>query len=168
MIYRTIFWKPITGFPNYMVSCTGEVLSLVTENPLKMKQCFDSKGYLFVNISNENGNKAMRVHRLVGNAFLGLDLDNQSICILHRDDNPKNNNLSNLFVGTQIDNMKDMKDKSRNHHPSLRFSMEEVGIIRERLKNGETGNKLAKEFKVSISLISAIRNNKRYVKKNNS
>ena len=162
-VYKAAFSKQIDGFPHYMISITGKVLSLIGEDPIIMKPSKDSKGYLFVNLAIGKGHKAARIHRLVASTFLGMDLFNSSLCVCHKDDNPLNNNLANLFVGTQQDNMLDMLKKGHNHIPDLRFSEAEIVQIRQRLLNGERGNKLAKEFKVSASLISAIRNNRRYV-----
>ncbi|MBL7790941.1 MAG: HNH endonuclease [Saprospiraceae bacterium] len=42
--------------------------------------------------------KKYLVHRLVANAFLGLDLKNKSMVACHKDDNTENNNVENLFV----------------------------------------------------------------------
>lgn len=48
--------------------------------------------------------KKYLVHRLVANAFLGLDLKNKSMVACHKDDNTENNNVENLFVWTRQHN----------------------------------------------------------------
>jgi hypothetical protein len=152
-------WKSIPDAPDYYASITGEILSLKKEVPLILKQVNDGKGYRVVNINK----RATFVHRLIGCAFLGLSLKNSKDCIMHLDDDPKNNNLSNLRLGSQLDNLKDMRNKGRNYKASARFNQADLHLIRTRLANGERGSKLAKEYDVSASLISAIKNNHRYV-----
>lgn len=146
-------WKPIPAFENYYASVTGEVLSLVNEKPLILKQSLDSKGYPIVNIQS----KVRRVHRLIANAFLDLRYEETETCVLHRDDIPSNNNLSNLTLGSQADNIADMHSKGRYKKPAMKISDQDVALLRQRLLNGEKGNKLANEYKVSPALISHIK-----------
>lgn len=139
-----------------MVSCYGQVLSLLEANPLVLKQSSDSKGYLVVNISG----KVRRVHRLVASAFLGLNITDSKTVVLHRDDNPLNNNVANLAIGTQLDNIRDMFSKGRRRRPDLKLTDDDVRTIRERIKRGERGKHLAKEYGVSGGIISGIKNGK--------
>lgn len=44
------------------------------------------------------------VHRLVAQAFLWLDIKINSIEIWHKDNNPKNNNIDNLYLTNHKDN----------------------------------------------------------------
>jgi len=57
--------------------------------------------------------KNFSVHRLVWQAFLWLDINNPKICVCHKDDNPSNNKVENLFLWTHWDNMRDMINKWR-------------------------------------------------------
>lgn len=61
------------------------------------------KGYGLTNIDG----KVYRVHRLSAFAYLGLNLDDKSQKSLHKCDNPSCWNPDHLFVGTQLDNMRD-------------------------------------------------------------
>ena len=58
------------------------------------------------------------VHRLVASAFLWLDLNSfnnpkTSLCVCHKDDNPSNNRVDNLFLWTSKENNHDMWKKNR-------------------------------------------------------
>lgn len=155
-------WKQLKHFPDYMVSCTGRVLSLKNEEPKVLKHGVDGKGYLFVNLSIKGKMKAFRVHRLVASAFLGLKINNPKICVLHKDDDPKNNNVVNLMTGTQLDNMRDMIKKGRQTRHGAKINKEQLYEIRAKLKNKEKGTKLAREYNLSPSSISAIKNKTRW------
>lgn len=145
-------WKPVPGYPDYQVSITGQVLSLKKLKPLILKQSNDGKGYRVVNLDRE----LTFVHRIVGAAFLGLDLKNPQQCVMHLDDNPTNNHLYNLKIGTQKDNIADMHNKGRAVRPTAKVDFEIADTIRKRRTAGEAGAALAKEYGVSQSLISAI------------
>jgi hypothetical protein len=152
-------WKAVPGHEDYLVSVKGDVYSLKTELPFMMKQSDDGKGYRVVNIDNE----LTFVHRIVAAAFLGLDLSNPDQCVMHVDDEPSNNNLYNLRLGTQVDNIRDMYIKGRNAKPKAKVDHQIAQIIRQRRANGESGASLAKEYKISQSLICAIYTGKKWV-----
>lgn len=96
-------WRPIEGFPGYMVSRYGEVASFRRGDPILMKPFVTQHGYKQVTLCN-NGKERMRtVHRLVANAFLGDRLP-EHCCVCHKDDNPLNNDVNNLKWGTAKDN----------------------------------------------------------------
>ena len=81
-----------------------------------MKPRINKKWYLEVSLFMWK-RKLYTVHRLVWSAFLWLDLyeikKSHWICVLHKDDNPSNNNVNNLFLWTHLDNVKDMDKKWR-------------------------------------------------------
>lgn len=56
--------------------------------------------------------KRYGVHRLVAKAYIDNPEGKPIVC--HKDDNPKNNHVSNLFWGTQKENMLDMVAKGRD------------------------------------------------------
>ncbi len=157
MIIHGRVWKPIDQFEGYYASCYGDILSLLQREPCVLKQSKDSKGYAIVNI----GGTVRRVHRLVCAAFIHLDLDKPDVEVLHVDDNPLNNNISNLRLGSHRDNLQDMTDKGRRRGPPIRLSDNQVRTIRTRFNNGEKGLHLAKSYGVSPSLISSICNRTR-------
>lgn len=157
MISQTQLWRPIPGLDGYYASCYGDILSLRNREPLILTPALDSKGYQVVNIRRI----VRRVHRLVAAAFLGLDIEDSATHVLHADDDPTNNNVSNLSLGTHSDNMRDMHSKGRGYKPAVKITDQQVATIRLRLANGERGKHLAKEYNVSPALISHIRTHQR-------
>ena len=98
-------WKPIKGYEGiYEVSDLGRVRSLprmLTDSkgrrhpvPMKMLKMHDRKGYDSVTLHDMGRKAIMSVHRLVAMAFIP-NPDNLPV-VNHRDENPKNNQVSNL------------------------------------------------------------------------
>lgn len=132
-----MIWKPIPNHYGYDVSDQGDVRSwkpkngrgglietprLLTALPFK-----DSK-YLRVNLSG----KTRRVHQLVLEAFVGPCPANH--VVMHIDDNPTNNKLTNLKYGTQKENQEDMVNKGRSckgedHHSALVSDVDRIRIL---------------------------------------
>lgn len=70
--------------------------------------------YKFVNLPIGNWKYlCLYIHRLVWQAFLWLDINNNKMFVCHKDDNPLNNHVDNLFLGTHQDNVDDMIKKWR-------------------------------------------------------
>ena len=98
-------WKDIEGYEGiYEVSDLGRVRSLprmLTDSkgrrhpvPMKILKMHDRKGYDSVTLQDMGRKTIMSVHRLVAMAFIP-NPDNLPV-INHRDENPKNNQVSNL------------------------------------------------------------------------
>lgn len=110
-------WKDIKDFEGlYQVSNLGNVKSLdriiiQKNNGVLTKTNYKSRilklqlanGYYRVNLSKNNCSYWKLVHRLVGEAFLPHKKENN--IINHLDNNPKNNNVSNLEWTTYKGNM---------------------------------------------------------------
>ena len=91
--------------------------------------------------------------------------------VLHTCDNPCCVNPSHLFVGTQGDNMADMKDKGRVAHQRgeingrAKLTQEEANVIRSsyRFRHPLYGQKgLAKKYNLSVISIQQILYGNRY------
>ena len=96
------YWKQIPGFPSYMVSKDGRVLSLKNSEPIILKNQTRLKGYKFVNLREGKISKLIDVHRLVLMAFVGMPSDKMECDHINRvrDDN----RLENLRWVTKIEN----------------------------------------------------------------
>lgn len=99
-------WKRVRGLPIYWVSNRGRVWSdvsgmFVYGTPL-------SSGHIDVSLK-VNGRRVHRfMHRLVAEAFISNP--NNYPIVRHLDDDPSNNDVSNLAWGTQFDNVRDCID----------------------------------------------------------
>ena len=82
--------------------------------------------------------------------------------LLHKCDNPICCNPSHLFVGSQLDNIKDRDSKGRHadfagdKNPNSKFDMEQVLEMREQNKNGKSAMLLSKEHNVSYSCMKRL------------
>lgn len=98
----------------YLISESGKVISVYRykyvhgalfriDRPVLLFPSSDSKGYLSVNLFDGKGScKTAKVHRLVANAF--LENPENKRCVCHKDNNPKNNHVDNLYWGTDKEN----------------------------------------------------------------
>ena len=98
------FTKAIEGFPGYLICKDGRVLSLERKGRPQsriLKHILNDNGYPLVHINS----KKKTIHRLLAVAFIP-NPENKPF-VLHRDDNPSNFSLDNLYWGDQGENMKD-------------------------------------------------------------
>jgi len=123
-------WKDIPWYEwLYQVSNLGRVKSL--DRYIKHNYSWYRKKYWII-ISNKWNywnlwlhkywkTKYFRTHRLVAQAFLWLDINDKKILVCHKDDNPKNNCVENLFLWTNKDNIQDCIRKKRFKLPPLQI-----------------------------------------------
>lgn len=142
-------FKELKQFPNYLISNQGRILSLRKGIWLKPRA---TNGDRHVQVCL-NG-KWMYVHRLVAMAF--IKKPNIYVeCVLHKDDNPKNNNVNNLQWGTQYENM-----QQRFGYPAERNKQIKDTFYQQRKTyNGKIVNliqNIADEFKVSYGNVCCI------------
>ena len=109
-----------------------------------------------------------RAHRLSYEFFHCCNL-NPEQCVCHICDNPPCVNPHHLFVGSNLDNIKDMIAKGRHKLPPIKYgeessnaklNNEKVKIIRSLAKAGLSSRKIARMFEVSKSTILKIINKK--------
>lgn len=124
-------------------------------------------GYGRLRMCNTNRNKDIRAH--VASWILTVGPITDGLCVLHHCDNPRCVRPSHLWLGTRGDNIRDCIAKNR--HPTVGkrgeshllavLTEEKVLQIRDRYKpiRGIV-TQLAKEYGVSIALISMIVHNK--------
>jgi hypothetical protein len=131
-------WRPVVGFGKtisrrYEVSNHGNVRSLDFPSPrtrtsklgvsvvekqrivkgriLKPQQLKD--GHLWVCLSDGETSTKQLVHRLVARAFLGKPTKNKPL-VLHWNDDPSDNRISNLHYGSALDNTSERTCKGRS------------------------------------------------------
>lgn len=90
-----------------------------------------------------------------------IDRDTQGF-LLHKCDNPVCCNPSHLFVGSQLDNIRDRDRKNRHadfsgeKNPNSKFSKDQVEQMKQEKANGKTAVSIAKERGVSYSCIKRL------------
>ena len=92
--YELEIYACIDGFPDYLVTSKGRVLSLKGNNIKELKPFKDKDGYYRVNLYKKGKRKHILVHRLVAQAFISNP--NNKPCVNHIDENKTNNCVSNL------------------------------------------------------------------------
>ena len=111
-----------------------------------------SSGYGQIRVAGKN----LQVHRLVYELKVGKPGD---LLVLHSCDNRPCCEESHLFLGTNVDNMADMRAKGRSRHGELahtaKLTRDVVIAIRERYSAGGIfQHQLAAEYGVDQSTIS--------------
>lgn len=157
-------WKDIDGCPGYQVSNLGRVRSFwkrtgtppwaLWDTPQRILRAWGetrkSGGcYLFVNLGT--GKTAVRIHKLVADAFLGPCPNGMEIC--HNDGDSTNNRANNLRYDTRRGNMMDVPPSKRG---CAKIDRSNVIIIRKRILKGETAQEVSVDYPVSASTISKI------------
>jgi hypothetical protein len=98
---------PIAGFPDYLASSLGRVISFHGKRPRPLSPAADQKGYLRVSLRPlANGGTAL-LHRVIASSFIANP--NNLPSVRHLDGDPSNNAVRNLAWGTQADNEEDKR-----------------------------------------------------------
>ncbi len=113
----------------------------------------DRKGYGGINISG----RCRSAHRSYYEAKVGTIPDGKFLC--HHCDNPGCVNPTHMFIGTNLDNVRDMHKKGRGAVQVPRLSSGDVKTIK-RDASGLTQAQLAVRYGVSSTIISRVLNNK--------
>lgn len=100
--------KPFKQFRNtkYFCSQDGEIYSDWSQKILKQGyRRSGNKKYAYIDINFETGQKHVPTHRIVYETWVGPLKNGEQVN--HLDDNSLNNNLSNLYAGSQKENIQD-------------------------------------------------------------
>ena len=109
--------KEIPGYNgNYKINESGVVIN---KNGHVMRTAVSNSGYLRTTLEVPNTNPVRRknesIHRLVAETFIP-NPDNLPV-VLHKDNDPLNNQVSNLKWGTQSENIRQAFDEDRKVSP---------------------------------------------------
>lgn len=153
-------WRPVVGFPNYVISKNGIVKNIKYINdPFKnISQCFTGGGYLHVGLYDGSGTKTnKKVHRLVAEAW--IPNPNNYGVIDHINKNKQDNKADNLRWTThsinarnrkmQINNISGHKGITCNNNYYISQINEETGRQKNKYFSIETyGNQEAKRLAI--------------------
>ena len=103
-------WRPIEGYPNYVISSKGNVKNVVTKRILKPVK--SKKGYYNVNLHNKGEGKKMQIHRLVALTFF-QNLENKPF-VDHKNNIKTDNSVNNLRFATNIENCQNQSIAKNN------------------------------------------------------
>lgn len=94
----------IPNFSHYYIAKDGQLYSDWKGNWRVVKPAKKSNGYMSNSLVSDSGKRYNRYrHRLVAEAYLPNPLQLPQVC--HKNNNPSDNRLSNLYWGTAFDNM---------------------------------------------------------------
>lgn len=147
-------WKEVPGFSGYKISRTGKIVGPRSA----LKPWTHKSGHKYVRLGRKHGRQ---VHRLVLLTFIGAPpTEKHEAC--HRDGNPANNNLSNLYWGTRLENIHDYV-KATNRFPKSSLTLEQAESIRRNYSHawGEKRG-IAKQYGLHEGIIGRLINGKTY------
>ena len=106
----------IDNYSNYLIYNNGDIYSKKYKRFLKPRK--DKNGYLRVDLCGDNKTrKTLKIHQLVGIAYLNHNLENTDYVIDHIDSNINNNYLHNLQRITRIQNLRKKSIIKKNGLP---------------------------------------------------
>lgn len=130
--------------------------------------CTSHKGCINGYCVYTENKKSQLMHRYIWETNYGKIPD--GLCVCHDCDTPNCINPKHLWIGTHADNMKDKKLKGRSRNggnvqrkgvasPLAKLTGSQVHVIRKSIM---TGVALARRYGVSTTLISFVRNERKY------
>jgi len=172
-------WRVIVDFPDYMISNLGRVKRI--KSGLILKPYRNKDGYSRVDLYKNKEPEHKYIHHLVFENFNNcIILKNE--CVHHKDENIENNNFNNLIKMDKFDHNSihhkgknhplygksrstEIRDKIRRSHIN-KYDDEKINQIIEikiLLRDGKLSQrKIGEKFGVSKSIISLIKNEKRW------
>ena len=148
--------RPVSGYPGYSVTTRGEVFGKRSDTTAGLTQEEGRQGHCRVTMHREGSPRSGErelVHRLVLTSFVRPPRPGEQAC--HRNGDPTDNRLSNLYWGTQSDNWRDRRShgNGRSYH---KLSTKDAAEIRRRYEAGESAYRIAQDYPVSDTQIRNI------------
>lgn len=148
--------RPIPSAPGYFATADGRIFS-ARQGKLRERRVA-GKRYKMTMLRVNGKPRNFSVHRAVCEAFHGpCPPDHQ---VRHLDNNPHNNNASNLAWGTRVENMADKHSNGTwpigGNNPRSLVDEADVIAIRARAAAGETQTDIAPDFGLAAVTVSQI------------
>ena len=153
-------WKDVSGYEGlYQVSCSGLIRSIdkiingCNYKPRRiigkiLTPYISLNGYLTITLSKNNVLKNHRLHRIIAKAFLSNPQNLPEIN--HKNENKRDNNITNLEWCTKLYNIRYGNGISKRS----KLNTNQVFSI---LKDGRTLKEIAKDYNVHFTTISQIK-----------
>jgi hypothetical protein len=132
------------------ISRYGTAFTRTVKGRILRPACSKRNPHLYVVLGH--GANGSQVHQLIARTFLGQQPPNTDV--RHLNGNPQDNRPENLLYGSRTENILDV---FRQGKAWRKLTSKQAEEIKTRLSRGEKGCDLAKEFKVTDSIISAIK-----------
>jgi hypothetical protein len=148
----------IKGFPQYLVTSLGRVISLHSGKARLMKPRPHQGGYKLVTLSDCGRQVTSTIHRVVATAFIpnpdGLPI------VRHIDGNRANNAAANLAWGTYADNEADKIGHGTRRYGTSRMKLNSNARAQAlaMAENGTPRSEIATRFGVDRSTITRLVN----------
>lgn len=153
-VYEVSNLGRVRRVPSVIIRSNGRVQT-IRERILKLST--DEWGYPQVRVDG----RTRKVHTLVASAFLGPRPTPDSV-IRHLDGDPSNNAVGNLAYGSASENVLDGYSYRGYLKRGQKLTEEDAKAIKRRLRGGEAGRVLAKEFGVSEQTVCDIKHDRIY------
>lgn len=156
-------WYPIPNAPGYQISSHFRVRSfwaigcrrVCSAIPQRMIALFKAKGYLAFSVRVDKRRARLYVHIVVAEIAHGPRPS--GLWVLHKDDVTTNNDPSNLYYGTPLQNGSDSRRNGGSargdRNGQAKLSEPEIMAIRRSHTEGVTQAELARRYGVTPSLI---------------
>lgn len=170
MTSNSEIWKDIPGYEGrYQASTEGRIRSVdhrvrvvahgkeatrITRGQV-LRPGRQKSGHVSVVLGH--GAHGSPVHQLIMLTFVGPVPEGCEVC--HNDGNPANNALNNLRYDTRSENIKDVV---RQGGRWKKLNASDVRTIRRRLKSGDRGSDIARDFNVTQTQISRIKHGRAF------
>lgn len=124
-------WK-WTGWGTYYISTYGRVFNIKNNRFLKPKR-LDNHGHLgFGFVLPDGRTKYVYYHRLMANAF--IDNPNRLPIVRHLNDNPHDNDITNLAWGTYYDNHRDCVENGHYKPFDKKITLKVIETMKQPVK----------------------------------
>lgn len=146
----------IPGFSNYYISRTGKLYSKFTGSWKLVKPAMKDNGYLSNSLVGDDGKrKNFYRHRLVVSTYIPNPNHYPQVC--HKDNDPENNRVSNLYWGTAKMNMGQcIEDKRFYFVGKERERKVNVELLISRYIEGIPRKDILEEFGISVGVLYKI------------
>lgn len=147
-------WIEHPRYKGYIISNYGRVMTNLYRSSSRIMKIQYKNGRSTIGVTH-NGKRisTVQVSRLVAECFLP-DFTNECV-VLHLDNNPSNNIVSNLKCGTQSENIKQCVSEGR-HSGGRRIDEKKIFNIKNSLDYGLTISQISEKYSYPFSTVCAI------------